>query len=87
MITSCGHRLFAKRQERQGRVLLFPEPSARPLHSERVGAGLQGLSEKDIVLHVNDSLTIDAQLRVGAKTETIEVRRHLETRSSSPMRN
>src|SRR5467141_4963249 len=37
------------------------------------GQGFKAFQEKDIVLHVNDSLTIDAQLRVGAKTETIEV--------------
>ena len=37
------------------------------------GQGFKAFQEKDIVLHVNDSLTIDAQLKVGAKTETIEV--------------
>ena len=29
--------------------------------------------ERDIVLHVNDNLTFDAQLKVGAVTETVEV--------------
>src|ERR1700730_14047084 len=35
--------------------------------------GFKAFQEKDIVLHVNDSLTLDAQLRVGAVSETIEV--------------
>src|SRR5713226_9693391 len=35
--------------------------------------GFKAFEVKDIVIHVNDSLTLDAQLRVGAKTETIEV--------------
>src|SRR6267154_1894650 len=37
------------------------------------GEGFKAFQVKDVVLHVNDSLTLDAQLRVGAKTETIEV--------------
>src|SRR5438552_8002388 len=39
-------------------------------------AGVQGFSNfegKNIVLHVNDILTFDAKLKVGATTETIEV--------------
>jgi hypothetical protein len=40
----------------------------------RVGKeGFKAFGEKDIVLHVNDSLTLDAQMRVGARTETVEV--------------
>src|SRR5713226_5533780 len=35
--------------------------------------GFSTFQEKDIVLHVNDSLTLDAQLKVGAISETIEV--------------
>ena len=35
--------------------------------------GFKTFEEKDVLLHVNDSLTLDAQLRVGARTETIEV--------------
>jgi hypothetical protein len=35
--------------------------------------GFKTFQEKDIVLHVNDSLTHDAQLKVGVRTETIEV--------------
>ncbi len=35
--------------------------------------GFSRFDEKDITLHVNDSLTLDAQLKVGAKTETVEV--------------
>jgi hypothetical protein len=35
--------------------------------------GFKAFQLRDIVLHVNDSLTLDAQLKVGAKTETIEV--------------
>ncbi|HXH66835.1 MAG TPA: TonB-dependent receptor, partial [Candidatus Limnocylindrales bacterium] len=35
--------------------------------------GFKGFEAKDIVLHVADSLTIDARLDVGAKSETIEV--------------
>jgi hypothetical protein len=35
--------------------------------------GFKAFEEKDIVLHVNDSLTFDAQLKLGARTETIEV--------------
>ncbi len=35
--------------------------------------GFSTFQEKDIVLHVNDSLTLDAQLKVGARTETVEV--------------
>jgi len=35
--------------------------------------GFKGFQLKDIVVHVGDSLTLDAQLKVGAKTETIEV--------------
>src|SRR5467141_9584 len=37
------------------------------------GQGFKAFQEKDIVLHVNDSRTFDAQLKVGATTETIEV--------------
>src|SRR5947207_395955 len=39
-------------------------------------AGIQGFSNfegKNIVLHVNDILTFDAKLKVGATTETVEV--------------
>ena len=36
-------------------------------------AGFKAFEEKDIVLHVNDSLTLDARLIVGARSETIEV--------------
>ncbi len=35
--------------------------------------GFKTFEEKDILLHVNDSLTLGAQLRVGARTEAIEV--------------
>ena len=35
--------------------------------------GFKVFEEKDVVLHVNDSLTLDAQLRLGATTETVEV--------------
>src|SRR5260370_33133570 len=35
--------------------------------------GFKAFEEKDVVLHVNDSLTVDAQLKLGAKTETVEV--------------
>jgi hypothetical protein len=35
--------------------------------------GFKAFEEKDVVLHVGDSLTLDAQLTVGAKNETIEV--------------
>src|SRR5229473_1333820 len=35
--------------------------------------GFKAFEVKDVILHVNDSLTVDARLRVGAKTETIEV--------------
>src|SRR6266481_5814097 len=37
------------------------------------GQGFKAFQLKDIVVHVGDSLTFDAQLKVGAKTETIEV--------------
>jgi len=36
-------------------------------------AGFKAFQLKDIVVHVGDSLTLDAQLKVGATTETIEV--------------
>ncbi len=35
--------------------------------------GFKSFEEKDITVHVNDSLTLDAQLKVGARTETVEV--------------
>ena len=35
--------------------------------------GFKTFTERDIVLHVNDNLNFDAQLRVGAVTETVEV--------------
>src|SRR5262249_26552571 len=35
--------------------------------------GFRAFEEKDIVLHVNDSLTVDAKLKVGATNETVEV--------------
>src|SRR5713101_3117864 len=38
-----------------------------------VAEGFKGSEVREIVLHVNDSLTVDAKLKVGAKTETIEV--------------
>src|ERR1700675_1815993 len=34
--------------------------------------GFRTFSLKDIVLHVNDSLTLDAQLKLGARKETVE---------------
>ena len=37
------------------------------------GEGFKAFQVKDVILHVNDSLTLDAQLKLGAKTETIEV--------------
>jgi len=35
--------------------------------------GFKTFEEKGILLHVNDSLTLDARLRIGARTETVEV--------------
>jgi hypothetical protein len=35
--------------------------------------GFKTFHEKDILLHVDDSLTLDAQLKVGTRTEAIEV--------------
>ncbi|GAC1701146.1 MAG: hypothetical protein NVS9B4_03890 [Candidatus Acidiferrum sp.] len=35
--------------------------------------GFRTFEENDIIVHVNDSLTLNAQLKVGASTETIEV--------------
>jgi len=35
--------------------------------------GFRSFALKDIILHVNDSLTLDAQLQIGARTETVEV--------------
>jgi hypothetical protein len=35
--------------------------------------GFKAYQLKDVILHVADSLTLDAKLKVGAKTETIEV--------------
>jgi len=35
--------------------------------------GFKAFEEKNIILHVNDNLTLDARLTVGANTETIEV--------------
>lgn len=35
--------------------------------------GFKTFEVKDVLLHVNDSLTLDAQLSIGARTETIEV--------------
>ncbi|HST12072.1 MAG TPA: carboxypeptidase regulatory-like domain-containing protein, partial [Terriglobales bacterium] len=35
--------------------------------------GFKTFQERDVLLHVNDSLTLDAQLSVGVRTETIEV--------------
>jgi len=35
--------------------------------------GFKTFEERDIILHVSDSLTLDAQLKVGAVTETVEV--------------
>jgi hypothetical protein len=35
--------------------------------------GFKTFDEKDVLLHVNDSLTLNAQLSVGARSETIEV--------------
>ena len=37
------------------------------------GQGFKAFDERDIVLHVNDNLTYDARLSVGAVTETVEV--------------
>jgi len=34
--------------------------------------GFKSFEAKDVVLHVADSLTVDARLDVGAKSETIE---------------
>jgi hypothetical protein len=35
--------------------------------------GFKTFEEKDVLVHVNDSLTLDAQLSVGVRSETIEV--------------
>jgi hypothetical protein len=35
--------------------------------------GFKTFEEKNVVLHVNDNLTLDAQLNVGARTEVVEV--------------
>jgi hypothetical protein len=35
--------------------------------------GFKGFEARDVVLHVADSLTVDARLDIGAKSETIEV--------------
>src|SRR5205809_952936 len=35
--------------------------------------GFKAFEEKDIILHVNDNLTFDAKLAVGATTQTVEV--------------
>src|SRR5215510_10351086 len=35
--------------------------------------GFRAFEEKDILLHVNDNLTVDAKLKVGATTETVNV--------------
>ena len=35
--------------------------------------GFKAFEAKDVVLHVNDNLTMDARLDVGAKSETVEV--------------
>src|SRR5216683_1775386 len=35
--------------------------------------GFKTFEERDIILHVSDSLTLDAQLKVGAISETVEV--------------
>src|SRR5205809_87916 len=35
--------------------------------------GFKAFEEKDIILHVNDNLTFDAKLKIGATTETVEV--------------
>ena len=35
--------------------------------------GFNSFEEKDITVHVNDSLTFDARLKVGSKTETVEI--------------
>jgi hypothetical protein len=37
------------------------------------GQGFKTFEEKDIILHVNDNLTFDAKLAVGATTQTVEV--------------
>jgi len=37
------------------------------------GQGFKAFDVRDIVLHVNDNLTLNAQLKVGAVTETVEV--------------
>jgi hypothetical protein len=35
--------------------------------------GFKAFEARDVVLHVDDNLTMDARLDVGAKSETIEV--------------
>ncbi|HXB21725.1 MAG TPA: carboxypeptidase regulatory-like domain-containing protein [Candidatus Solibacter sp.] len=37
------------------------------------GQGFKTFEEKDIILHVNDNLTFDAKLTVGATSQTVEV--------------
>jgi hypothetical protein len=37
------------------------------------GQGFKTFEEKDIILHVNDNLTFDAKLAVGATSQTVEV--------------
>ena len=50
-------------------------PSLAPSHYKvRIAArGFQSFQESDIFLQANQSLTVDAQLKVGAATETIQV--------------
>jgi hypothetical protein len=54
-------------------IYVFPSISLGRYTLSVTKEGFKGFEAKDIVLHVADSLTMDARLDVGAKTETIEV--------------
>lgn len=61
------------KSDSDGSYVFQSVPTGRYTLRVASGQGFRAFEEKGILLHVNDNLTVDAKLKVGATTETVEV--------------
>jgi hypothetical protein len=61
------------KSDSEGNYVFQSVPTGRYTLKVASGQGFRAFEEKDILLHVNDNLTIDAKMKIGATTETVEV--------------
>src|SRR5215510_3652940 len=61
------------KSDSDGNYVLQSLPTGRYTLNVAATQGFRAFEEKSIVLHVNDNLTVDAKLKVGATTEVVEV--------------